>query len=788
MNRSLAFRVCIAAALECLAQFPLRADPARRVVILKVDGLNADLLFQTMREIDPSTGKSRLPWLTHIFTDNGTVFQNFYTRGISLSAPSWSMLDTGRHGVIRGNVEYDRYTGHVYDYLNFFPFYLEYARHHQEDMPGVEVLDRAGIPLVIDTFPHASVFQSFQLFQRGVRLTTLGDILEHRLPKRALISIFEPMQGESYNTLLDQQTESELKEALTRPEILYADFYTGDVDHEGHATNQTAALTEALRRLDALAGRIWTAIQASPLAAQTLFVMVSDHGMNNVPGISSQTFSLPDMFNSPAGGGHHVVTNRPQLSEFKIWGLDPLLSRVITPSTASFYLQGQASQYPTAWLDLDGNERASISLRSSDLNKLHILLLESMRADLSREKRRAVTECELGIIERHRAAWQRTESELREEMSALESSIEKRSTAVASLPTSRTREQVRAGEDRADRRLRDELQSWIREKQAYSDYAAHLHALLSFVPDREKPFRGKISTLISERSLGDRNSVYDLQNYVAGPASGGFVVDADGGLDESRSFRRMNYFALLLAQRVRNNPQSTLSSQPIDFIAVPLATSEHDWYWLYGGDDKQLIIAVDADGRISVLPVSNLVETESGKLDWSASAWRPGLPLHLFEDPKLAAPPGADRTEWLSAAHTEEEWFRAIHLTEYSNGVIGIIEDLSPVARNVPGWTGLDPVPVRYERRRRELVQPDMWVFAANHWNFNVRNFNPGGNHGAFFRISTHSVWMMSGAGVPSHRTIDDPYDSLSFASTVLSLAGRKAPMPERVVAIEGFH
>jgi hypothetical protein len=26
--------------------------------------------------------------------------------------------DSGRHTVIRGNVEYDRYTGEVYDYLN----------------------------------------------------------------------------------------------------------------------------------------------------------------------------------------------------------------------------------------------------------------------------------------------------------------------------------------------------------------------------------------------------------------------------------------------------------------------------------------------------------------------------------------------------------------------------------------------------------------------------------------------------------------------------------------------
>ncbi|HEX4166990.1 MAG TPA: hypothetical protein VHZ55_16115, partial [Bryobacteraceae bacterium] len=100
----------------------------KRVVILKIDGLSGDLLYQTMAETDSSSEKSKLPWFEHIFGEHGVIFENFYTRGISLSAPSWSMLDTGKHSIIRGNVEYDRYTGQVYDYLNMFPFYIGYAR------------------------------------------------------------------------------------------------------------------------------------------------------------------------------------------------------------------------------------------------------------------------------------------------------------------------------------------------------------------------------------------------------------------------------------------------------------------------------------------------------------------------------------------------------------------------------------------------------------------------------------------------------------------------------------
>lgn len=359
-----------------------------RLVILKVDGLGADLLYRTMRETDPATGKSRLPWLAHIFAENGAIFENFYTRGISLSAPSWSMLDTGRHAVIRGNVEYDRYTGGVYDYLNFFPFYLGYARNRRVDMPAIEVLERAGIPLLIDAFPYAQRFQSFQLFQRGVRWSTLEHVLEHRLSSKILFSMVEGAEAPSLDEMLAQQTESDLKQALNKPEIFYLDFYTGEVDHEGHATNQPAALLEVLRRLDALAGRLWTEIQVSPLSNQTLFVLVSDHGMNNVPGVFSQAFNLPDLLNSPEGGAHHVITNRRQLSDYKIMGLDPLVERVTNPSTASFYLAGEAAHYPTAWLDLDGNERASVQLRNSDLNKIHILLLQLARPDLPPDVRR----------------------------------------------------------------------------------------------------------------------------------------------------------------------------------------------------------------------------------------------------------------------------------------------------------------------------------------------------------------------------------------------------------------
>jgi hypothetical protein len=732
--------------LVCLPVPQVRGAAARRLVILKVDGLGQDLLANALEERDPASGKSQLPWLSHIFVEHGAVYENFYTRGISLSAPSWSMLDTGRHTVIRGNVEYDRFIGEVYDYLNFFPLYIGYARQKQVDMPGVEVLDRAGIPLLIDRFPSSEIYQSFQLFQRGVRWSTLQDVLKSKFSSKSIFSMLEGA-APSYGSLLEKQTQAEVVEGLKNPRIFFLDFFLGDVDHVGHATSEPAALLKELRALDTLAGQLWTASQKSPLADQTLFVMVSDHGMNNVPGVVSQTYSLIDLLNSPAGGAHHAVTNREQLSDFKFKSLYPLLHRVVNPSASSFYLRGESARYPTAWLDIDGNERAALHLRNSDFNKIHILLEQLARPELDPGLRKAASQALTETIAKHRAQWSNTAEQLDQELRALTQAIDDRAIVVRRQP--RTFKDI--GQRSDAWRLRHELEDWQAECSAYTGYLTHLNNLLAFEPDPLKVSKGKIDDLIPEMSLGDSNTQAQLRHYVAGPAQAGLQMTADGRLDEGRSFRYIDYPKLFSEQRALNRPQPELPEKPVDFTAM--RTGEGT-YWLYGSEEHQLEILTGPKG-IAVKPLNG--------------PWRSGLPLALFEDRDLRLPPGARRQDWLSDWHTEQDWFAAIHNTRYSNGVIGIIEELSPVAENVPGRPGLSPVLLRYERRRRELVQADLHLFAADHWNFNGRFPNPGGNHGSFLRISTHSVWMMAGAGVPAARRAE-PVDSLAFARVLLQL------------------
>ena len=67
-----------------------------RLVLIKADGIPFYRLEQFVKERNPETGKSRLPWIDFLFYRGGTRLANFYVRGISLSAPSWSLLDTGQ--------------------------------------------------------------------------------------------------------------------------------------------------------------------------------------------------------------------------------------------------------------------------------------------------------------------------------------------------------------------------------------------------------------------------------------------------------------------------------------------------------------------------------------------------------------------------------------------------------------------------------------------------------------------------------------------------------------------
>src|SRR5688500_11574696 len=189
--------------LLCAASVSLAQT--KRLVIIKCDGLPHDLVDRLVKERDPQSGKSVLPWIDHIFYQRGARLSNFYVRGMSLSAPSWSLLETGQHLQIKGNVEFDRYTLRSYDYLNFFPLHIGGIVGARVDMPAVEILDSLGLPLLTDAYAHDERYITMSLFLRGPRYATLQSGLQNKFlrPPKELFDEWT-MGFELRNALTDQ--------------------------------------------------------------------------------------------------------------------------------------------------------------------------------------------------------------------------------------------------------------------------------------------------------------------------------------------------------------------------------------------------------------------------------------------------------------------------------------------------------------------------------------------------------------------------------------------------------
>jgi len=782
---------------------------ARRLVVLKVDGLPFPTLDRFVRERNPRTGKSQLPWIEHVFYERGTRLENFYVRGMSLSGPSWSLLDTGQHLQIKGNVEFDRLTLHSYDYLNFIPYWLANVSGARVDMPGVELLDELGLPLLADAYSYEERYLSFQLYQRGTRWTTLQRGLQNRITSRTARELLDEWTvGIDARDILSEQQERELLSKLADPRVRYLDFYTTDFDHAAHHNRDRATQLEALRQLDALVGRLWTAVGAAPLGPDTALVIVSDHGTNSDERVYSQGYNVVKLLGSAAGGGHHVVTKRRLMSDYALKGVNPLIPLVHTTTDETFYLKGQSTKYPTALVDFDGNQRTSVHLRDADLNLLHILLLELGRKDLAPATRAAATGAFFEVLGRRRAGWRRQAEELAEELAALGRAVARQRAAAERLPKRWTREDRDAGRDREAQRITARLNIWRAEEREYRAYAQALADLLALDPAGFDPRTLKVERVIHPGAMGDANDVHSLQNYPAGLGPAGLVLGADGRLDFERSFERVDYFRLFGGVSVRNNVQEGVSNRPVDFVASRLDPSALDEaaaaelgdglrvdgaVWLYCSEERQALVLWRGEGpslRLRYLPVARLRQDATGRVTFERAAWRPGLPLRLWEDVRLAPPAGASRDSWLGGWHSDREWLRAAHLTEYPHAVVGLHEQFARhrVEATDHGAAGL-PEDVRllrrFRARQRRLAEADLLVMANDHWNFDVRGFNPGGNHGSFFRASANSTLMFAGgerAGVPAGLVVREPYDSLSFMPTMLALTGQLqregAPVP----------
>jgi hypothetical protein len=490
--------------------------------------------------------------------------------------------------------------------------------------------------------------------------------------------------------------------------------------------------------------------------------------------------------------------------DYSIKGINPLVPLITTTTPDTYYLKGESTTYPTAMLDFDGNERASVHLRDSDFNMLQILLQQLQRGGLSAPVQKAVFNEFFAVIDRRRADWQRDLNELQGELTALDRAIVEQRKLWESQPKKFTKEQQDEGLDDAAKRVWVQLDRWQTERREYGEYALALQNLVSLSSEAFDPNKLKIASVIPKMAMGERNNIYELQNYVVGVGPDGFVLNSDGSLNIEKSFVQIDYFSLLQGVTVRNNVQRGVANHPIDLIATRLSRDlvlpliedrdiDYDVIWVTAGANRQALLLSrhDAAGVLSLryLPISNLTQDANGRLQFKIISWQAGLPLQIFEDPNLNFP-GGDRTAWLSEWHTDSEWLQALHKTHYSNGLVGLNEELArhSIERlsTDASLSDQERSMRNFARRKRELVEPDLLIVANDHWNFDVRGFNPGGNHGSFFRISTHSIFMLAGGpktNLPQGFIVDAPYDSLSFVPTLLAITGNlrddSNPVPE---------
>lgn len=778
----------------CLLTSTAQAQNVKRIVIVKIDGLPNYLVDRFVKERDPATGKSVLPWIDEVFYKNGTRLNNFYVRGMSLSGPSWTLLDTGQHLQIKGNVEYDRYTLHNYDYLNFLPLQINYGLKKQIDMPGVEVLDQLKVPLLSDAFEFDKRYTSFQLIQRGNTWKVLGNGFIKSLPKRTGEFLDEWTIGFDFRDVTVSQNERDIIYKLNnRPEMNYFDYFSGVFDHVSHNNNDVASRLQTLREIDRTIGRIWMGIESSPRADETALVLVSDHGFNSDERVYSQGFNVVKLLAGASGGGHHVITKRRLMLDYALKGINPIFSLVTTTSNESYYLKGQSTDYPTALVDFDGNERSSFHLRNDELNILQILFQKLQNGKLSLPVKKAAANLFFGVIDRNRARWKAEISALNEELGALHRWIESQQRIIAAQPKKFTPEEAKQGKE--DEALRTIVQTGnsVKEEKDYREYIRVVNNLLSLVPGKFDAENLKIEDYIPKGAMGDRNSVYQLQNYAVGISAQGLTLNAANEIDFEKSFKTVNYIELLENQVVRSNVQPGVSNHPVDFAAVrvpsdavstvltPDQQPDESPIWIYGGADKQALLLTrkDQEGNqiLKYLPIANLRQDAAGKFSFEIKDWSAGFPLKIFEDENLALPSAAGKAAWLSDWHTETEWIRAVHKTLYSIGVIGLNEQLDDhpyvYSENMSPDKNLI---FRFRQRQRTLTEADLLVMANNHWNFDARGFNPGGNHGSFFRVSTNSTFMIAGGAktdIPRGLEIEEPYESLSFAPTILRLMGK---------------
>jgi len=255
MRASFLLLAAITLGLACRAPLPRRADPPRKAVVILLDGIPADVMERVetpaLDAIAAAGGYAR----AHVGGEIGGR-----TETPTVSAPGYMSFLTGtwadKHRV-RGNSNLSP----NYDHWNLFRI-VETADSARRTAVFSTWLDNRTV-LIGEGRPGAGTFRIDHAVD-GLEHDTVA--FPHDAASRHILAIDERVTDEAARHIAEQG-----------PDLSWV--YLQHTDDAGHAHGDREPFFEAVRRADAMVGRIWRAVrQREALGERWMVVVTTDHG------------------------------------------------------------------------------------------------------------------------------------------------------------------------------------------------------------------------------------------------------------------------------------------------------------------------------------------------------------------------------------------------------------------------------------------------------------------------------------------------------------------------------
>lgn len=787
-------------ALLLLQAVTLGADVNPRLIVIKVDGLSALLLEAAIDPEGPASeqiphpdlfreahremqGVFRrevlLPNIQRYFFEEGSRVENLFSGTVTLSTPAWAVIDTGQRTVIKNQFDFNRSTGRLGRFLDVGRDIRNILVRDAGRTSSLWQLDLLGIPPLLDAFPADRTWASIHFLMRQVRreqLTSLGEYVLKageertdlkRIARRHLsYTVFLPdMPDQTEAALARQGAEVVLQAGENEAEVYdLVSLLFPTLDRYFHVDPEYRNILSRMVKLDGRVGRILAAVEQSRRRDETLVALLSDHGLDFDPVYRNYAFPISRWMREKEWGGHNVLS--PNIEEFAhslavpIRGMD-FQSRVYESEHCPYgpAVPGGEKGYYTAFLANEGNPRFDAYLRNSDLNRLHLLLLEvrRFRRDETRLQR---------IFPVFQAAYADARSWLEEDLRRMKE-------AAAALAGHA--ENLVAREDGPSRDAATRLEADIDGYRGTIDCLTRLLAVPEDWPSWQRWARKgfRIPDLIPKGYFGPPNRPDQLRAYIAGWKE----APEERWLNGPSGFQRIDYPALFTGFQA-TNASAYGNHFPFDFVArdLPVAEIQPDFdrplqqaVWLKGsGDRGEALILESTEGELLYLPIRGL---------------DPSGPVAMVEAAPEADPLGYEdlRARWL----TPRQW--AAFTGDRRPALVPVI--LAEIFRpnheaflDSPAWrrrveaAGVEAGPYREALRYRfDQRRPDLRVWAHPGWNVNTRSHTPGGTHGGFSPIENRTIFALWGGrafDLARGRTLPGVHFTQDILPTLLHLMG----------------